>query len=455
MTIFQLAIVLGIMVLVHEFGHFAVAKLCGVRVEVFSLGFGKRILGFRRGDTDYRISALPLGGYVKMAGDNPGEAPTGDSGEFNAHPRWQRVLVAVAGPIANFILAFVLILGLNMTHHQIEESLTQPTVVDYVPAKSLFVKSGLQIGDTIVHYNTVENPHFDDIFNQTQLNLDRGIRFSYLHNGHRTDTTVTLAGIPTPDKMDELTFDQLLFVPQKQDTPVQVALVDHAVSEGSPAQRAGLLPGDTIVSIDKLTPHSVDALLTYLQDQAGKPANLTIDRNHQILHATLTPEQTDSGDGIKLYRIGIVPVQPPVKIGRLSLVPAAIDSAKTNWKSASLIKDVIKGLFLHRVSMKQMSGPIGIGQQVHQAFQMPGWNPIIDTMAAISLNLGMLNLLPFPILDGGMILFLLIESAIRRDVNQHIKERVYQVAFMCIIVFFVFIMFNDLSKLPLFAKLKL
>ena len=450
-TILQLLIVLGIMVLVHEFGHFAVAKLCGVRVEVFSLGFGKRVLGFHRGDTDYRISALPLGGYVKMAGDNPGEEPTGDPGEFNAHPRWQRVLVALAGPVANFILAFVFILGLNMTHHQIEEYLTQPTIVDYIPAKSPFAKSGLQTGDTIVHYNSIEDPHVDDIFNQTQFNLNRTIPISYLHNGHRTDTTVALTGLPTPDKLD---FEQF-FVPRRQDAPVQIARVDKAVADDSPAQRAGLLPGDTIASIDGFTPHSVDALLAYLQDQAGRPANLVIERDRSFLSKTLTPEQTDGGDGIKLYRIGIVPVQPPVRIGRLSFVAAAIDSAKANWKSASLIKDVIKGLFMHRVSVKQLSGPIGIGQQVHQAIQMPGWNPLIDTMAAISINLGILNLFPFPILDGGMILFLLIESAIRRDVNQHIKERVYQVAFMCIIVFFVFIMFNDLSKLPLFTKLKL
>src|ERR1700747_621402 len=119
-TIIQLAIVLGIMVLVHEFGHFAVAKLCGIRVEVFSIGFGKRLFGYKKGATDYRLSLLPLGGYVKMAGDNPGEAPTGDPGEFNAHPRWQRVIIALAGPIANFILAFFLLLGLAMFHNEVE-----------------------------------------------------------------------------------------------------------------------------------------------------------------------------------------------------------------------------------------------------------------------------------------------------------------------------------------------
>src|ERR1700716_3168296 len=135
-TVIQLAIVLGIMVLVHEFGHFAVAKLCGIRVEVFSIGFGKRLFGIKRGDTDYRISVLPLGGYVKMAGDNPGEAPTGDPGEFNAHPRWQRILVALAGPFANFILALGLTTGVSMLHNEVQEYLSHPAHTDYVPANT-------------------------------------------------------------------------------------------------------------------------------------------------------------------------------------------------------------------------------------------------------------------------------------------------------------------------------
>ena len=113
-AVIELLIVLGIMVLVHEFGHYAVAKLCGIRVETFSIGMGKRLVGFQRGGTDYRLSALPIGGYVKMAGDTPGEAPSGDPGEFNAHPRWQRVLVALAGPFANFILAVGMMTALYM-----------------------------------------------------------------------------------------------------------------------------------------------------------------------------------------------------------------------------------------------------------------------------------------------------------------------------------------------------
>ncbi len=116
----SMLVVLGIMVLVHEFGHFAVAKLCGVRVEVFSVGFGKRLFGFRRGDTDYRLSLLPLGGYVKMSGESPGEETTGDPAEFIAHPRWQRILIGLAGPVVNFLLALVLMTGFYMMHNEVE-----------------------------------------------------------------------------------------------------------------------------------------------------------------------------------------------------------------------------------------------------------------------------------------------------------------------------------------------
>jgi len=223
---------------------------------------------------------------------------------------------------------------------------------------------------------------------------------------------------------------------------------------GSPAAKAGLKPHDRILSIDGLQLHSVPSLLSYLQDQAGKPADLTVLRNGTTLPLQITPELADIGDGTKEYRLGFSYLPPPVRVERLPLGKALAASWQFNKKGSLFIVEVIKRLFTRQVSVKSLQSPIGIGQQIHQAAQMPGWMPLIGTMSLISLNLGILNLMPIPILDGGLILFLLIETIMRRDVNQQIKERIYQVAFVCILAFFAFVIFNDLTRLNLFTKLK-
>jgi regulator of sigma E protease len=446
-TVLQLAIVLGIMVLVHEFGHFAVAKLCGIRVEVFSIGFGKRLFGFKRGDTDYRLSLLPLGGYVKMAGDNPGEAPTGDAGEFNAHPRWQRVAVALAGPFANFILALGLMTGVSMLHNEVQEFVSGPALTDYVPVNTPAATAGIRSGDLIVKYDTVENPTWEQVGIRSLLNINQTVPVSFVHDGQRTDTKIF---VDAKGGADNFTLDKLGLIPKMQPTPVQVS----ELTPNLPAAHAGLQPKDQIATIDGLQLHSVPALLAYLQDQAGKPASLSVLRNGSTIPVQITPELLDMGDGSKLYRLGFTPVQPPVKVERLPLGKAIVASWEFNKKGSLLIVEVLKRMFTRQVSVRSLSGPIGIGTQIHQAVQMPGWMPLIGLMSYISLNLGIFNLLPIPILDGGMILFLLIESAIRRDLNQQIKERVYQVAFVCLLVFAVMVIFNDLTKLPLFNHVK-
>jgi regulator of sigma E protease len=445
-TIIQLGIVLGIMVLVHEFGHFAVAKLCGIRVETFSIGFGKRLIGFRRGDTDYRLSLLPLGGYVKMSGDNPGEAPT-DPGDFNAHPRWQRILVALAGPFANFILALGLMTGVSMLHNEVQEYISGPALTDYIPVNTAASRTGIHSGDLIVHYDTVENPTWDQVAIRSLLNINQNVAFSYLHDGQRVNTKLF---VEAKEGADNFSLDRLGLIPKMQNAPVQV----DSLEPNMPAARAGLKSGDQIATIDGLQLHSVPALLSYLQDQAGKPASLTVLRNGLTLPIQITPQLAEVGDGTKDYRLGFRPVQPPVKVERLPFGKAVAASWDYNKKGSMLIVEVLKRMFTRQVSVRSLSGPIGIGQQIHQAAAMPGWMPIIGLMAYISLNLGIFNLLPIPILDGGMILFLLVESIMRRDLNQQLKERVYQVAFVCILVFAAMVIFNDISKLNIFTRVK-
>lgn len=446
MWIIQLLLVLGLMVLVHEFGHFAVAKLCRVRVEAFAIGFGKRIVGFRAGGTDYQINVLPLGGYVKMAGEIPGEAVSNDPGELNNHPRWQRMLIALAGPVANFLLAFFLMTGAYMLHNEVNEYISGAAVTDYISPGSPVSKTGIESGDTIVHYDTVENPTWDDVITRSTLKLNQTVPFSYVHDGQRVDISFFIASKQQPDDFSPET---LGFIPKMQQSPVQVS----ALVPDSPAEKAGLKPGDKVIRIDSVAVHSVPTLLAYMQDRKGQPATLTVLRDGKPMTLHVTPEMSNV-DGSKAYRLGFQPVLPPVKVEQLSFPKAVAASWKFNRRSALLIKDVLTGMFERQISVKSLSGPIGIGQVVHQAAEMPGWMPLFETMAGISINLGMFNLLPFPILDGGMIFFLLVESLMRRDFPMHIKERVYQVAFVCLVLFAAMVIFNDITKLPFFAHLK-
>ncbi|MEO6982507.1 MAG: RIP metalloprotease RseP, partial [Edaphobacter sp.] len=326
-TIIQLAIVLGIMVLVHEFGHFAVAKLCGIRVEVFSIGFGKRLFGFKRGDTEYQIALIPLGGYVKMAGEmmySNGQTDGPDSnsspmdpGDFSAHPRWQRILVALAGPFANFILALGLMTGVSMLHNEVQEFLSGPAHTDYIAVNTPVAKTGIRSGDTIVHYDTIENPTWDQVAIRSVLNLNQTIPFSYVHDGQRTNTKLFVESKNGPDNFS---LDTLGFIPVMQTTPVQV----DSLEPNMPAIHAGLKSGDKILSIDNLRLHSVPAILAYLQDQAGKPATLSVLRTEpdgatETLPISLTPKLADIGDGTKDYRLGFSYIPPPVKVERLPL----------------------------------------------------------------------------------------------------------------------------------------
>ncbi len=435
------------MVLVHEFGHFIVAKRCGVRVETFAIGFGKRVVGFRRGGTDYQINALPLGGYVKMAGEIPGEEVGNDPGELNNHPRWQRMLIALAGPAANFVLAFVLMATVYMVHNEVNEYISGPAVTDYISPGSPMAKTGIRSGDTIVRFDNVEDPTWDDVASHSLLNLNQTIPFSFIHDGQRVDTTFFVASAATTP--DEFSPDSLGFVPKMQPMPVKVS----SLMPDSPAARAGLQPGDQIVRIDALNLHSVYTLLAYMQDRKGAPATIEVLRKGQSFLVDITPEPSDEG-GSKEYLLGFHPVPPPVKVEKLSFVKSLAKSWEFTKTNSMLIKDVVKGMFEGHVSVRSLSGPIGIGQVVHEAAGEPGWTPLIGTVAMISINLGMVNLLPFPILDGGMIFLLLVEGTVRRDLPMQVKERIYQVAFVCIVLFAAFIIFNDITKLPFFLRLK-
>jgi regulator of sigma E protease len=435
------------MLVVHEFGHFAVAKLCGVRVEVFSVGFGKRLFGFRHGDTDYRLSLLPLGGYVRMSGESPGEESTGDPGEFNAHPRWQRILIGLAGPVSNFLLALLLMTGFYMMHNEVEAFRGQAANIDFVSDHTAAAAAGLKAGDVMTRFDNVVNPTWEQVSIRAALNVGQTIPVEVRRNGQTISTQLT---IPNPRGSDDFDFDTVGFVPRMQDGPVGI----RQIEPGMPAAKAGLKVGDQILSFDGLALHSIDAMLAFQQQDSGRPIQLVALRNGQSFQIELQPIMADEPNGHKLYRIGITPNQAPFKIQQLPLPQALHQSVRFNLRYSGLILEVLQRMVTRRFAVQDLSGPIGIARQTGQAMEEPGWQPIIGLMSIISLNLGIFNLLPIPILDGGVIVLLLIEGVMRRDLNQEFKERIYQAAFVVLLIFAAFVMFNDISKLQVFTKLK-
>jgi regulator of sigma E protease len=457
----SMLIVLGVLVLVHEFGHFAVAKLFGVRVETFSIGFGKRLFGFRRGDTDYRISLLPLGGYVKMAGELGGDGTipvsgasasdtvTRDPGDLNSKPRWQRILIACAGPASNFILAILLMTAVYIGHNEVANYFNSPAIIEYIVPNSVAASAGLQQRDRILRFDTVENPTWDQVMERAILNLNHSVPIVVQQpDGSQKDTSLFLK---SPANPDDFTLADVGLTLVEQDSPMKVTMVDPAF----PGAKAGLKVGDEIVAVDGHQLHSLPSMILYLQENGNRPVTLSLLRNGTPSTITVTPEKTTGPNGQPQYEIGFRPQAPPSHTERLSLPEAFSKAVKECVNESTMLMDVLRRVVTHQMSAKTLSGPVGIARETGYVVSMPGWSPVMTWTAFISVQLGILNLLPIPILDGGMILFLLIESVMRRDMNETLKERVYQTAFVFFILLMVFVLFNDLSKIPGIAHLKL
>jgi regulator of sigma E protease len=430
-SVAAMAVVLGFMILVHEFGHFAVAKLLGVRVEQFAIGFGKRLVGFRKGGTDYRINLLPLGGYVKMSGETPLDARTGDPGEFTAHPRWHRFLIAIAGPSMNIILAVVLMTGVYMVHYVHPAYLDQSAVVGYVVPNSPAAKAGIQDGDRIVRLGNDQNPTWEDVEMQVVLSPRQQLSLAVQRGGQILEKAVT----PVPEGPDG--GGDAGWVPNR---PVQVAQLEPNM----PAAKAGMRPGDVVVATNGQPIGSIEALLGYLEQNKTKPLKVTVLRDGQPVNLDVTPV-LDERNGQTRYRLGFMSAEP-VHVTPLPFAKAFARSVETNKRYSKLILELVEKMVQRKVSIKQFTGPIGIGAAAGQAARQPGWTPLLSLTALISLNLGIFNLLPIPILDGGLILLLFVEAIIRRDISQTVKERIYQAAFVFLLLIGVIVIYNDLLR---------
>ena len=419
--------VLGFMILIHEFGHYAVAKWLGVRVEQFAIGFGKRLIGFRKGETDYRINAIPLGGYVKMSGENPMDERSDDPREFMNHSRWHRFLIAIAGPTMNILLAIVLLTIVYMVHYEYPAVYDEVPVIGWVAKDTAAAKAGFQVGDRIIRIDGVENPTWKQVDLQQALSPGQPLVVGIERNGQTMEKTV----VPEATGLDQIGYAG--WAPKED----KVVITD--LQEKMPAEKAGLKEGDQIVSLDGKPVPALAEMVESLEITKDKPITLTVLRDGQQKTFTLQPVLSE-----KRYRIGIGTMQ--MKVKTLPFGAALSLSLEENKQNALLILKLVKKMAQLKMSLKSIEGPIRIGQAAGEAARSKGWTPLMGLTAAISLNLGIFNLLPIPSLDGGVILFLLIEGLMRRDISMNIKERVYQAAFVFLVLFAVMVIWNDLTK---------
>jgi regulator of sigma E protease len=432
-----MGLVLGLMILVHEWGHFAMARFFKVRVDVFSIGFGPRLFGWKRGDTDYRLSALPLGGYVRMAGqdlteiDSADQAPTGAPDELMSKPRWQRALISFAGPAVNLVLPIFLLTGLfTIKGVPYSSYLDQPVQIVYLSSDKDAPKSDLRPGDILESVNGATVTTWDQAYKAIQkAGTAEPLNLKVTSDGATRNVSVAFKN---PD-----TAELVLGYPPRQ--PV----LDE-VGGGSPAQRAGLQDGDVIVAVDGQPTKYWGQFVDRVRGSGGKTLAVNVSRKGQIVHANVTPELNATENGESSYQVG-VSVLDETLYRRVSLTESVRDSMATTGLTIQKTAEVVGMLFRGKVSIKQLQGPVGISHAAARAVDR-GSLAVISLMVLISVNLGILNLLPIPILDGGNILLLAIEGVLRRDLSMSFKERFVQVGFLFLLVLFAIVMYHDVAR---------
>jgi regulator of sigma E protease len=427
-SLLAFALLLGPLVLIHELGHFSIAKLLGIKVEVFSVGFGPRLFGFRKGDTDYRLSLLPLGGYVKMLGENPDESLQGDPREFLSRPKRQRLAVLVMGPVTNIAAALLLMTIVYQAGNPEPAFLSQPPVVGAVEPESPAAKSGIEPGDRILSIEGREVRNWNDLQTRVAFSPDKTTSVVLERGGQTLTQQIHLESISSYQ------YGYAGIFPK---APAEI----ERIEAGMPAEKAGLQKGDRIVEVNGEPIIHFEKATRIFQASAGKPVSIKALRDGKQIDLTVVPTEQE-GKG----KIGLAWNQTPeMTLKRYPLPQAVTHSCKWNWDNAGLLFTTLGKLLTRQISPRMMSGPIDIFKISGQQFQ-EGWVHFLLIMALVSLQLGVINLLPFPVMDGGHILILLVEGVMRRDLSLKIKERVMQTGFYLLIGLMGAIIYLDISK---------
>jgi regulator of sigma E protease len=426
--ILAFVLLLAVMIVVHELGHYWAAVAVGIRVETFSIGFGPRLFGFRRGDTDFRVSLIPLGGYVRMLGEQPGDDQAIDPASFQAKARWQRAIVIMAGPLMNIILAVLLLTGLYMYKFpRVDES--GPSIVTEIEPNSAAAKAGLQIGDRILQFGDQANPTWDYLGKQASFNGNHAMDVAVLRNGQRLNLSVT----PEIDPKEGIGVIGWGY------GNIEVTKVE----QGEPAQVAGIQVGDIFLSVDGHAVVSRTTVRDVVAKSEGRQIDVQVRRHGASLHFAMTPAKFKDH-----YRIGVVygeSVPFPIQWVKLPFPDAVGQSLRENREYTVLVFETLRGILQQRVSPKSMSGPIGIARASADMFEEGPWY-YMKLMAAVSLNLAIFNLLPIPILDGGTLLLLFVEMLLQREVSMRVKETALKLGFVFLMMVVVFVFYNDLTR---------
>jgi len=415
--------VLGVIIFVHEGGHFLVAKAFDVKVLTFSLGFGQKVFSFQRGETEYRIAWLPLGGYVRLGGESPEEA-TGDPRDFQAKPRWQRILVYLAGPTMNIVLAValvavVLMLGFGLPFlHEI------PPVVGTVEPGSPAAAAGIVPGDTVVRVKGKKAESWETVAMAILESPGKPVELAVDHAGTVRTVSVVPRAVPKYEIGDAGMYPKVL-------PSISV------INKNSPAAAAGFKPGDQVREVDGRGLASDLEFVRYIEAHANRQIEVTVLRDGKLVTLPVTPRD-EGGKG--RIGVGLTVAQ------KLSFFPAIVESVRYNWNVAAQTVELVGKLITREMKPQSaLHGPIEIANLSGEAAKQ-GFPSLLHLMALVSISIAILNLLPIPVLDGGQIFVLLVESGIRRDLSLRLKEAINMVGLAFIVLLMAAVIFFDVRR---------
>ncbi|MBM3772108.1 MAG: RIP metalloprotease RseP [Acidimicrobiia bacterium] len=428
-------LVLGVVVFVHELGHFLAAKRLGIKVLKFQLGFNPTIFSIRRGDTEYSIGALPLGGYVKMAGENPDEDRQGHPEEFLSRTKWERFQVLVMGPVMNVVLAYLLTIVILYQGVRVPAYDDRPVDVGAVAANSAAAAADIRPGDRIVSVGSRTVETWEEFSLLTAGRANQDTDFGVMRDG--TLRTVTFKVGAAKDSSWEIGDSGLL---------PDVHPVIPAVIAGEPAEKSGIKAGDIVTAVNGQRITLASELRRVIGASAGREITVSLLRDGTPVDVRATPVDRDNRGVLGIH------LADETKEIKPSFVQALGLSAEKNVQYAGLIVTTLAGLFTRETSPKQLMGPIAIAQLSGES-AAAGWLAILGLMASISLNLGLLNLMPIPMLDGGHITIMALEGVARRDFSMKVKEKMLFVGLVLLVSLMVTVIYNDLTRISWIERL--